>query len=157
MASINERIFAAVIARLELIQVANGYHTDAGLKVFRARRSLGKTDLPCVVVWDSGEEPVGESGNGNSRSITVLQRIGVEVHAAADRDETGEVLGLLKEDAKRALLIYDGLADDDGKLGVVEYEGAEPIPREDGGVSEAIRLNTAMKYPEARGNPAAVA
>jgi hypothetical protein len=54
--TIREIIIQEIIARLAVITIANGYNTDCGLKVFRARKRVDDdNDLPCLVVWPGPE------------------------------------------------------------------------------------------------------
>lgn len=153
MSSISERVMAEVVRRLGLISTASGYYTDAGASVHRARASFEVDALPAISVWDAGEQPINSTGSGRSESMTLTLSIDIDAHAEADADETGEVLGLLKADVKKALLDRSGYADGDGNLGLVAYVGGLAQPRPDGGSSEAYRVSIAVVIQEAFGNP----
>lgn len=152
----SERVFSALLERLQLISTARGYFTNAGSNVHRARGNLGLADLPAVVVWDDGEEPQGDTGKGSHTSMTLLQRIAVDIHAEADTTDTGRIIGLIKADVKRACLDARGLRDSSGtNLGVITYLGAVPLARPDGGISEAARVTLGIILKEAFGDPTA--
>jgi hypothetical protein len=158
--SISEKVFAAIIAQLRTITLENGYRTDAGANVLRARRSLQPDELPAIVIFDEGETPADGTADGRHYSMTIQQVIGVEVHTMADKDDTGQMIGLLKADVKQALLSWanaGGLVSCVGdKLGVLSYDGCTALSREDGGESESCALTFTATYKEGYGNPSRV-
>ena len=54
--SIREQIILAIISNLADITIANGYGTDIGKNVERAKFGLTEGELPSVVVWPQAEE-----------------------------------------------------------------------------------------------------
>jgi len=67
------RIINAVASRVQEIQIANGYYTDAGLDVRLDEREPHEDDVPCASVWlDPGE--IGQTQNSRQR---VTQSINV--------------------------------------------------------------------------------
>lgn len=151
--SIAERAFCAIEKRLRAIRTEDGYKTDAGLNVFRARRTFGESDLPGCSLWDVGESvPSGSA----ARTTQVDLKINIDAVALAGQANTGAVMGRLKSDIKRALFgteKRDALDDDDGKIGQLGYLGATCFPRDDGGQTEAITLQFHISYSERTGDP----
>jgi hypothetical protein len=98
MISQSERALCEIERRMKRIRTDDGYHTNAGLNVFRARRKLDT--LPAIVVWDSGEDPQGNNPTG---AFDVSLNVSIEVHATVNQDDTGIVLEKLKADVKRAM------------------------------------------------------
>ena len=61
--SIRERIITAVEAKLASILTSNGYLTECGANVHRARKALDHAELPAVNVIPKAETPSREYGN----------------------------------------------------------------------------------------------
>lgn len=59
---LRERIIQAVIAHMAIIRIGNGYKTDCGEHVFRARLKIEPADCPAIVVWPLPEEAVKQYG-----------------------------------------------------------------------------------------------
>ena len=62
MSSIREQIIAAIIARMAIIREANGFNSDCGENVFRARKRIDATDLDAVSVFPRREGRGAEYG-----------------------------------------------------------------------------------------------
>ncbi len=148
---VSERVLGAIVARLRLITMANGYNTDAGTKAFRAKRTFDSVDLPGCSVWDSGEET--NEGTSNHSAMLMRQLVTVEAHVASDKADSGVQAGLLKADVKRAVLSGGHLVDDDGGLGEIVYLGATVESAPSGGNTEVTNVNFAILYKETRGDP----
>jgi hypothetical protein len=156
---LSERVFSAIAQQLELIRLENGYLTDAGFNVFRGRRTFAVADLPAISVSDAGETPDGgEASNG--ASMRMRQRIAIEIHALADQDDTGLIIGKMKADVKRCVFTWapnGGMTDCingvSKKLGLIVYTGADPTARQDGGESEFVAMNFEATYMEGYGDP----
>lgn len=152
--SISERVIDAVIARLEKVKQANDYRTDAGIRVFYARRTISEADLPCFVVWDGGENVTNGGGSG---PMTMKLTVNVDAHCMADQGDTGAALQMLKADAKRALLLNSGgIVDDDSNgrgFAELEYNQAQTDARRDGNASESVSLTLTANYKENYGDP----
>jgi hypothetical protein len=154
---LNLRIVEAVIARLQEILPANGYTSDAGLRVGFADRAADDS-LPCLVVWEGEEE--AENADGNHRSMLTTLTVRVDAIVSADQECTGRALSYLRADVKKALLKYDepSLRDEMGVRfgGPVGYVGATPLPREDGADAEGVSLTFRVRFKEGYGDPYAV-
>lgn len=147
-----ERAMQAIVTRLQTILTAGGFHTNAGQRVFRARRSFAKPELPAISVWESGEAP--KNGSGGILETTVS--VAIEIHVLCGQADTGTQLGLAKSDVKQAIGSWARVEDAGGELGALTYVGAEPGPREDGGASESVRVSYTVLITESRADPSKV-
>jgi hypothetical protein len=148
-----ERALCIIESRLAGIARLDGYATDAGLRVFRARRTLDERDIPAVVLWDDGET-VADGGSGNTASMSIGLTFSIDAHVPADQDCTGRELERVKGDVKRGVLAARGaLIDDLGAIGVITYTGCDTQARSDGAASEAVSLHFTANYKEAFGDP----
>lgn len=69
--TIREKILQQMMTRLAVITTVNGYGTDIGTNVIRARRSVDPDELPATVLWP-GTEKVEDALYGMTRcSMTV--------------------------------------------------------------------------------------
>ncbi len=151
--SIAERILRVVKKRLQLIRKDDGYSTNAGLHVFRARRTVKTDELPCASVW-SGDE--SSTDKQIYKKFNNQLSIAVDGLTFVDQDDTGEMLELLKADIKRALFgdsKNGGITDENGLKAAMYFDGCTPSPREDGANTEGIRVNLVVLYPENVGDP----
>lgn len=152
-ASLSERVLAVFVGRLAGISTGNGYATNAGALVMRARPVVDPQYLPAIVVWNDGEAP-DTGASGEAASMTMHLRVSVDLHVRADQAQTGHNLELLLADAKRAVLIgRGGIADAGGTIGVLSYDGADISARSDGNCSESVALHFTVTYQEAYGDP----
>lgn len=156
---LNLRAVNAMIARLQLIAVANGYNTDAGATVLHGRRVLEPDQLPAIVVFEGDETatatPAGAPANGNTESMRIALELNVEGYTRALPTVEGPGLSLLKADIKRAALKYSesSLADVGGVIGPVTYLGAAPLIRADGTAVEGVAVRFSVALIEGYGNP----
>jgi len=147
--SISERIFSVIEKRMRRINMKDGYNTDAGLNVFRSRRTLDVDELPAIVIWDGGEIPTEALPCADcDQELT----IDIEAHALVNQDETGLMLEEIKADVKHALFgdNPNGSIKDfqQMKLAAFGYKGCVPAPREDGSASESITMHFLARYKE---------
>lgn len=148
-----ERAIRAIVVQLQTILVANNYHTNAGTKVCRARRSFTKPDCPALSVFFVSKTPK----DGTALATTFNVEIAIDAHVAASQSETGEKLGLLMADVEQCLGAWDcagGPRDDDGSLGALKYDGATAESRPDGAETEAVSLKYTVVLMEAKKDPA---
>lgn len=152
MKPISERIILAIIAQLGTILKSNNYETDAGLNILRSVKTIDST--PAIIVWDLGEKT--SEGAGNHRSMTMELSVAIDCHVAADLDETGVNLELVKADVKKSLMSWafsGGIRDNDGRIGPLIYQSAQTSAREDGSSTESVALQFSVVFKEAYGNP----
>lgn len=156
MESLSERALCEIERRLRRVRTVDGFETDAGRNVFRARRSITVDEFGALVLWDGGESAAGESG----QPIKIVLSVTVKAHALATQCETGFVLEKMKADVKRAVLsegngalAEPGPPSPERKIGWIRYTGAQPSPREEGSTSESVELTFEVGYVEGFGNP----
>jgi hypothetical protein len=154
--SLSERALCVIASRLRAIRTDDGYSTNAGLNVLRARRKVNADECPAAVVWDLGETVNGESGASGNGAMNIVMSVNVEAHAAANAEDTGEVLERVKADVKRAVMsasMNGGIEDDAGQIGVLTYKGAACFAREDGATTESITVQFSISITERYGDP----
>lgn len=148
-----ERAILVIVAQLKTITTAGGYNLNIGNSVHRARRSFDKGALPAISVWELTEAP-------KKPEALVLENvlsISIDMHAPANKDDTGVVMGQGRDDVKKALGSMDyaqGVRDVDGEIGQLSYLGFEPSTRTDGANTEAVSVNFQLVYHHARNDPA---
>ncbi|QRQ86251.1 hypothetical protein [Cupriavidus oxalaticus] len=145
-------IALALSARLAAIQVANGFNTDIGLKVFRGKRALdADVDVPCVVIVE-GNDTVLEAAQAKAN---LSQRYQFEAHVTCDPDHPNDAAHLVIEDLKRA--IFSGqnkyAAPLDGLVKNLNYKGRVIGAREDGIDVVFAGIHVDAVYPEDLTNP----
>ena len=142
--TIADRIVTAVYSRLQAIQVASGYQTDAGDNVFLDRASLDSEsiDYPALLVYDLSEE-TEELTSGRYRN-----RLAIQVCAFAKDADVRPLIGDIK---KACLLAADttlaGLAH---HLGYSGYTIERP---EDGSRFARADVQFWAQYDENYGDP----
>ena len=109
------------------ITVANGYHTNIGLRVFRGKRSKVEEQVPCAIIIE-GEDRPGESAGREAIKITQDYVCGGYVEC--DPDNPNDAAHLVLKDIKRALF-KDG-ARMGGRVANITYAGRDIGPRSDG-------------------------
>ncbi len=122
------QIAAELATRLGTITVANGSHTDIGLKVLRGRRRIDDAQVPCVVLAEGPDSPT--RGPGRIPSAEVVQTYVLIGYHACDADHPNDMGHLLLKDLKRAVF-KDGVTMG-GQVARVEYKGRDIGPRGDG-------------------------
>lgn len=148
--SLSERIIDVLLCRLRGIRQADGYRTDAGLRVFHARRTVD--DLPAIVLWDDGENPA--AATGDTLSFLNALTLTIEGHVACDQDDTGTALQTIKADVKKAVMQLRGaVMDDAGAIGALALQAIKTAPRADGDTSESVQLSFVVNFKEGYGNP----
>lgn len=147
-------VAAAIAARLQGVRLANGFDTDIGRMVYRGKRGLDESSLPCVVLIEADDtaEPRGTTRNSlNTCSITAPYYI--EAHLACDPDHPNDAAHLAIADIKRALFslddhLYGGLISQG-----LTYRGRTIEPREPGVAAVAVAVRVEAHYVESLENP----
>jgi hypothetical protein len=106
MDTIREIIIKNFIARAAGITVANGYNTDIGKTVLRARKKVDPDELPVTVIWPLPEKATAEYGQQN---CTMTMRVeGIASFGAINPSVLAEkILG----DLKKCFLAPENLLD----------------------------------------------
>lgn len=144
-----ERILTALTNRLAAIQPANGYVTDAGLRLFRGPVHLGDNDpLPALSIVSARGEPLEEQTLSGLRALTVTVQGLITASAADPWGQAESLLG----DLKRALFVLG-----DRTLGGLAQEvnyGEDGIgERADGSEEIGVLQEVIVRYAETYGNP----
>lgn len=149
---IAERALREIACRLRKISEADEFHTDAGKRVFRARRSLDMVQLPAIIVWAQAED---YRGDPNSSKTTTDLRVDIEGYVPSEDDCTGTAMELIKADIKRAIFSepHARLSDESSDIGPMQMDSAVSTARMDGGQAEIVRLSIRVTYIEGIGNP----
>lgn len=149
--SIPKQILSALTTRLGTILIDDGFNTDAGLNVYRGKKSFDweNQDLfPAISVFDPLEEVEAGHEERNDNTLTVH----IEGHVWADPDNPADGAHDLLADIKKAVLLFD-----DQTLGGLaagmEYAGAEIEFPDDAGSVISLRLTVKIAYPELYGDP----
>lgn len=149
---VSYRILAALEQRLQDIDPAGGYNTDAGARVVLGVRRVNPDELdqgPVVVVYEIGDEGAADVlANGNS---VVRLEIRVEAFVRFDGQASAIALAYLWQDIVRAVFLTDNTL---GGLALDMQRG----PREfrypsDGGQLVAVRQAVFVHYFETYGAP----
>jgi hypothetical protein len=110
------------------ITKANGYKTDIGLRVYRGRRKIDDTLVPCGVLIE-GEDRPGE--NVGRDTLKIVQSYVLGGYAPCDPDHPNDTAHDIISDIKKAVFSHP-----DGRLGgrsnKVRYVGRDIGPRTDG-------------------------
>lgn len=149
-----DAIAEAFVARLAVIRIADGYHTDAGANVFRGRRALKPDELPAAVLVEEEDEV------GDQAGPQIVARLPFTVHAVSTCTPATEsrVAHQMVADLKRSLfdpawvrtLIDQKLIDP--KFGV-GYTGRIITPREEGSNVIEVAVRVRVWYAEDLTNP----
>jgi hypothetical protein len=160
---IGERVMIAIIEQLQTISVANGYYTELGASIYRARRAFDDEELPAASVFEDSEVPNAGGVSGTDDSFQASHGVRVELSTWSDRAHTGAWLSAARADVKRCLMGWAkgflggdekvGVRDAVGQIGILAYFGSDIVLQPDGAVTEAVDLRFTVQYPEGYGDP----
>ena len=141
-----QQIALALSDRLATITQANGYATEIGLRVYRGRRQIPESCVPCLVLHEEGEEPV-------SPQLETIADLGqyyvMEGHASCDPDHPNDAGHQIIGDLKRAL--FDppiAFGPVQPFVRPVEYMGGFIAPREGGAALVSAQFRIRVTYVE---------
>ncbi|MEJ1463314.1 MAG: hypothetical protein RPU15_08565 [Candidatus Sedimenticola sp. (ex Thyasira tokunagai)] len=144
--SIRELITQAVLSRMQTVTVVNGYETDVGLMLERARRSFEEDELPAGAVWPGPEE----SAAGYQNTGQEMQ-IDIDLHSRVGNETADKAANRLIADARKGMETYDApLA---ALIDGLQYAGADPQYPEDGGEIVSVKVTYKITYQTVRGDP----
>lgn len=109
------------------VTIANGYHTDIGLRVFRGKRSKVEEQIPCAVLIE-GEDHPGESAG--RESIKIVQDYVVGGYVECDPDNPNDAAHLVLKDIKKVLFQQGPRMGN--RVTNISYSGRDIGPRPDG-------------------------
>lgn len=120
------------------ITTANGYETDLGVRVFRGKRKIDDTHVPCAVIIEGEDKPGGEQGRGSQQ---VTQSYVLGGYAECDADHPNDTAHQIISDIKKAVFTnteatraeqINGTTSFGGRVKSVTYRGRDIGPRTDG-------------------------
>ena len=145
-------ISLAIAARLERITVANGYHTDIGLRVMRGRRRIDPSQIPCAVIVERDDKVADEQGR-RERRAKVRAPFALEGHAECDANHPNDRAHEMIADIKRAIFSEPFTFGVGEQAIMVEYAGRTISPREDGMAVVAAAVEIIIDFAEQLATP----
>jgi hypothetical protein len=149
----SEDIAELIAARMGTIQTTNGAETDAGRIVYRGRRKIEDTQVPCSVLVE-GEDQPGEQ-SGRLMNCRIDQRYVLVAYDVCDPDNPNTKAHALLRDLKRAVFTSGGQPDMnfDKRVLKVVYRGRDIGPRADGGNIVMAVIEIDVEYVESLATP----
>ena len=142
-------ISAAIYTRLQSILKANGCETDVGARVYRGRRNVDETQVPCAVLLEGNDSPTSRPGKLPAALIT--QRYVLAAYVPCDPDNPNDAAHAAIRDLKKAIFAGDG--DFGGRVSKVSYKGRDIGPRADGVPIVFVTVDIDVEYVEDLTNP----
>lgn len=142
-------IAADLFARVQGITTTKGSETNIGTRVFRGRRNVDETQVPCVVVIEGNDTPRDRPGRLPAASIT--QRFVLAAYVPCDPDNPNDAAHAALRDIKRAIFKDGGSWG--GKVSRVSYMGRDIGPRADGRPIVFVTVDIDVDYVEDLTNP----
>lgn len=145
--SVREKIVQAVLTLTQSITKDNGYETDIGLRMERARRSFSGSDLPGGSVWANGE--------ASERDYELTQQVmdmAIDGHHGLVKNETPDVTAnRIIADFRKAIETYD--ASLNALVSGIQYTQASPEYPDDGNSAVSVTVKYELSYDTVRGDP----
>lgn len=140
-------IAAELKARLLTRTVAQGAETDIGTRVLLGKRSIDKTQIPCVVVIEGDDMP--DSANARTK-YQVEQRYALLAYLPCDIDNPNTAAHAAIRDMKRAVFTTNGAPDHRlaDSVKAVAYLGRDIGPRADGEAFVLAIIEVSVTYVE---------
>lgn len=142
-----EPISDELVIRLGARTVALGAETDLGVKVYRGRRYVDDTMIPCCVLLEGQDEP--ERKNVRA-TYEIVRPYAALAYLPCDPDHPNVAGHAGIRDMKRA--IFQGAGRDantlDGKVAEVVYVGSAIGPRADGAAFVVATVEFSVRYVE---------
>lgn len=136
--------------RIEGITVANGFHTDIGLKLFRGKTNApDKDNVPCSVLLEGDDEI--KMSDGRKPLANIKQHYAIGGYDICDADHPNDQAHLIIKDIKRAL--FGAAANFDNAVYALRYKGREIGPRADSQPIVWALVHITVEYYEDLANP----
>ena len=145
--SIASDIAEEIAARVADISALNGYATNLGARVYRGKRRLDESAIPCAVIVEDDDTPIDEQ-RGRAK---IEAHYMIEGHATCDPDNPNDTAHLIITDLKKAIFSPD--AGFGGRVRDLRYLGRNISPRDDGASTVAASIEIALTYVEDLANP----
>ena len=148
-----EDIGTELSARLATCTVAQGAETDLGAKVYRGRRRVDDSMIPCSAVIEGDDVPT--RGGNVKTDYKLAQRYVLYAYVQCDPSNPNDAAHAAIRDMKRALFNTGGAADSKlgGKVRDLEYLGRDIGPRADGAGFVLAAIEVGVEYVENVANP----
>ena len=121
-------IAAELSIRLAAVTIANGCETDIGLRVYRGRKNVDESMIPCAVIIEGPDTPQDRPGRLPTASIR--QRYVLAAYVACDPDHPNDAAHTALRDIKRAMFKDGGTMGQ--RVQKISYAGRDIGPRMDG-------------------------
>lgn len=148
-------IAAAVATRLSLVTRANGYHTDAGLHVWRGRTAIDANELPSITLFEQEDQVEEQRIIAASTPATIdtnlLLPFVIEASSQCDPDNPNIDGHTLVADIKRA--IFSGDLTWGSLASHTRYIGRTIGPREGGEDIVTVTVQIRIGYTEDLAQP----
>lgn len=143
------QVATEVERRISAISIATGFNTDIGLRVYRGKRRIDDSAIPCATLTEGNDNPTSRAGR--IPMVTIDQDYIVGGYVQCDPDHPNDAAHLVLKDLKRALF------SDGGTLGgtsqIVKYKGRDIGPRSDGGNFVFAIVEFSVSYVEDLSKP----
>lgn len=147
-----EDVGDVVVTRVESIRTTNGYETDIGATVFRGRRKVDDSMLPCTSVIEAVDEI---ESSDDATEYLIGQRFLLFAYLACDPDNPNVAAHAAIRDMKRAIFRTGGKADVTwGRtIKAVRYLGKDIGPRADGSAFVLASIEFVVSFVEDVADP----
>lgn len=149
MPSFRQQILGAFLTRVQAVQVANGFQTNAGQVVYTGETpELGPDDPNEVIAIVVGDDSVKYQG----ANLLVRLPVSIQALVKADLDDPLTAIEAVISDIKRAVELADR------KLGglipqPIERGSTRAVPRRPGSTTVGVAVEYSISYVEAWGAP----
>lgn len=137
-----KEIGTALAGNLATITSTNGYKTDMGLRVYKGRRALDDSFIPCVVLAELPDQVADAVQHGTQ--ILVTQRYVMEAHVPCDPNNPNDAAHDAIEDMKRLVFGLEHHA----QIRTLNYVGKAILPRQDGSAYVGASLTIECSFKE---------
>ena len=135
---------------LSNITKANGYETDLGARVFRGRRNIDDSAVPCAVVLE-GPDNVADSNDGRKPMVRLMQRYVLAGYVRCNPLHPNDAAHAAIRDLKKA--VFSETSELRKKVRTVFYRGRDIGPRADGVPIVFVSIDVDVEYVEDLTNP----
>lgn len=152
MASSAAALGASLFARMQACTVAGGAETDLGVKVFRGKRTVDPTQMPCSTLIEGDDIPDKDNVGVEAK---INQRYALVAFLPCDPEHPNDVAHAAIRDLKRAVFRTNGKGDRTfgGLARRLHYVGRDIAPRPDGTSFVQAGIEIEIEYVEDLANP----
>jgi len=150
-----ETLATTLATTLGQVLTTNGYITNLGAKVFRGRRNLNETHIPCIVIIEGNDRVTDEARSAprigeRKKMVKLAQRYTLEGHLVCDADHPNDAAHDSTADMKKCIFADVTL---NGAVRDIKYVGRTISAREDGIEVVAGAIEIELEYTEDLSNP----